>query len=181
MYWGKGYPAAFNPLLWNPCQEPLLFFRKLFLFSLVKKLRAKCPINLSKRPLWLLVAELCTFGLAPSHSFFFLQQQRNLADPPNTPKNHRGQLLVPQWLIFTWGRGLSALSLKHSPTVCLARLSYTMFLFLRPVCSVRGSEVKNKPRARFATTPLGSCCEPAIRQGVVRESSLLAELVVGVL
>lgn len=78
------------------------------------------------------------------------------------------------------GRELSALSLNHSLSMYLARLSYTMFLFLRPACSVRDSEVKNKPRARFATTPLGSCCEPGTRQGVVRESFLLAELVVGV-
>ena len=85
MYWGKGYPAAFNPLLWKPCQEPLLFFRKLFPFSLVKKLRAKCPINLSKRPLWLLVAELCTFGLAPSHSFFFFPNSNGTWQTHPTP------------------------------------------------------------------------------------------------
>lgn len=64
--------------------------------------------------------------------------------------------------------------------MCLVQLGYTIFLFLWPVCSVRNSEVKNKPRAQFSTTPLGSCCEPGTVQGVVRESFLLAELVVGV-
>ena len=42
---------ALNPLLWNPFPKLLLFFRKLFPSSLVKKLRTKCPINLSEATL----------------------------------------------------------------------------------------------------------------------------------
>lgn len=39
---------AFSPALWNPCPKPLQFFGKLSPSSLVKKLRTKCTINLSK-------------------------------------------------------------------------------------------------------------------------------------
>ena len=44
----------------------------------------------------------------------------------------------------------------------------TMFLVLRPMCSVRNSKVKNKPRAQFATAWSGSFSEPGTKQGVVR-------------
>lgn len=58
--------SAVSPwsLLRNGCQKLGLFFRKLSTFSLVKKPRDKCPINLSK--------DCFDFIQSQAHTFVFL-------------------------------------------------------------------------------------------------------------
>lgn len=169
--WGHGkdqgaikWPSTSSGI---PAQSHYDFSESFSLPPLLRSWEPSAPLII-QRPLWLLSGRVACIGLPPSLSFFF-PVAMGIARPSPHLLGLQGPMAVTTVAWFLLGRQMSALRLNDSPAICLAWLSYPIFLSLRSKCSERNSEVKDKLRTRSVTSSVGNCCAPGPMWHVVRD------------